>query len=287
MIGVTGATGQLGGLVIEELLKRVSPGEIVALVRDEAKARPLADKGVAVRLADYDKPETLAPAFEGLDKLLLISGSEVGRRGPQHEAVIKAAEEAGVGELVYTSLYQLGEWTGERATILSREHQATEDALAASSLNVTLLRNSWYFENYAQSLQMGAEHGSFIGANVDAPVAAAPRSDYAEAAAIVLTREGHTGKTYELAGDDGFTMPELAEIASEASGKTIAYNPLPQEAYAKALEQVGLPTPVAEMLAASDASIGEGVLAPGSKDLSTLLGRPTTPVETSVRQLFS
>lgn len=271
MFAVTGASGQLGRLVIDALLNRVAPGEIVALVRAPDSVSDLAARGVQVRAFDYDAPETLAPALAGVSRLLLISGNAVGSRVPQHGAVIGAAKAAGVALIAYTSILN----AEHSPMLLAAEHKATEALLAASGLDTALLRNGWYTENYLMGAAAAVEHGVLLGSSGDGIISATARIDYAEAAATVLAR-GLTG-TFELAGDVGFTQAELAAALAEISGKPIVYQNLPQADYAAALEQVGLPGPFAAILADSDARAGEGALFDASGTLSQLIGRPTTP----------
>jgi NAD(P)H dehydrogenase (quinone) len=278
-IAVTAATGHLGRLVVDALIERgVAPESIVAAVRTPAKADDLAQRGVQVREADYTRPETLGPALQGVDRLLLISSSEVGQREAQHANVIAAAQEAGVGLLAYTGI--LGSET--TAMRLAAEHQATEARLRESGLPVVLLRNGWYTENYTGPLAQTLEHG-LVGAAGDGRVAPATRRDYAEAAAAVLTGEGHEGRAYELAGDEALTMTEIAALISEATGREVAYTDLPTEAFAEVLAGVGLPVPLNEIIADSSAGIGRGELVTDSGDLARLIGRPTTPVADTVR----
>jgi len=278
MIGVTGATGHLGRLVIENLLDRgVAPGEIAALVRNPEKASELAARSVQVRRADYEVPETLAPALQGVETLLLVSGSEVGKRLPQHRNVVQAAREAGVRLLAYTSILK-ADTSGMQ---LAAEHLATEELIRASGIPFVLLRNSWYLENYTGNLGPALEHGALLGSAENGRVSAATRADYAAAAAAVLTGDGHENRTYELGGDEAFTLSGLAEVISRESGRSVEYRDLPEDAYAQFLVSVGLPEPYARMLADSDRGIARGELFTDSGDLRRLLGRPTTsPRET-------
>lgn len=278
MIAVTGATGQLGRLVIDALLKTVNPREIVALVRDPLKARDLSTKGVVVRKANYNQPETLRSALVGIQRLLLISSSEVGQRKAQHRAVIEAAKSSGVQLLAYTSLLH-----ADSSTLgLAVEHRDTEQALAESGLNYVLLRNGWYSENYTASVPSAVEHGSILGSAQLGRISSAAREDYADAAAVVLTGEGQAGKVYELAGDESYSLSELAVEVGKQSGKTVVYNDLPQEQYKAALIGMGLPEGFAALLADSDAAAAKGDLFDDSRQLSQLLGRPTTPIAQSV-----
>lgn len=274
MYAITGATGQLGRLALEDLLGKVPAGEIVALVRDPAKAADFAARGVAVRVADYDRPETLAPALAGVDRLLFISASEVGRRVPQHLALIAAAQAAGVGFIAYTSLLR----ADTSPMDLAVEHRATEAALAASGIPHALLRNGWYTENYAASIAPALAHGAFIGAAGDGRIASAARADYAAAAVAVLTSaEDQAGRIYELAGDESYTLAEFAAEIARQSGRPVVYRDLPRTEFAGALAGAGLPGPFADLLAESDAKAAGGALDDSSHMLSALTGRPTTP----------
>ena len=268
-IGVTGATGQLGHLVVESLKSKVSAETIVALVRNPEKATYL---GIEARAFDYSRAENLVASLSGIDKLLLISGNEVGQRLPQHLAVIDAAKQAGVKQLIYTSLLH----ADSSPLGLAIEHLATEVAIKESGLTYTILRNGWYTENYTGSAKGAVGAGAFIGNAGDGKIASAARVDYAEAAAVVLAGEGHEGKTYELAGDEAYTLTELAAEISKQSGKTIPYNNLTEAEYAGILKSFGLPDGLAEMLANSDTGASKGGLFDDSKVLSELIGRPTT-----------
>ncbi|MGE9550910.1 SDR family oxidoreductase [Erwinia amylovora] len=271
MIAVTGATGQLGQLVIAELLNHVPAAEIVAAVRTPSKAGALKEAGVNVRQADYSKPDTLEAAFAGVDKLLLISSSEVGQRSAQHRAVIDAAKAAGIKLIAYTSLLNLDSST----MLLADEHRDTEAALKASGVPYVLLRNGWYTENYAASIAPALAHNAFIGSAEDGRISSAPRVDYAHAAVKVLTAEGQEGKVYELAGDEGYTLSEFSAEIARQSGKEVNYVNLPQADFAAALKGAGLPDGLADVLADSDVGASKGALYDDSRVLSQLLGRPT------------
>lgn len=274
-IAVTGATGHLGRLVVKSLKEKAAGEPIVALVRSPEKA---SDLGVEARAFDYAHPDTLAPALAAVDTLLLISSSEVGQREAQHRNVIAAAKAAGVKRIVYTSLLH-----ADRSPIsLGEEHHATEVALAASGLATTILRNGWYTENYTASVPAALANGAFVGSAGDGRLSLATRADYAEAAAVVLTSGGHEGKTYELAGDDAVTLADLAAEISRQASRDIPYRDLPQADYAAILRQVGLPEGVAEGLAAWDVDASNGALFDDGRQLSKLIGRPTTPLADAV-----
>ncbi|WP_221031462.1 SDR family oxidoreductase [Actomonas aquatica] len=274
MIALTGATGQLGRLVLAELLKQVPASSIVALVRDEAKAADLAACGVVVRVAPYEDAAALQAGLAGVEKLLLISASEVGKRIPQHRNVINAAKAAGVKLLVYTSLLRAD--TSQLS--LAEEHIATEALIRESGLPFVLLRNGWYAENYAGSIPSALEHGAFVGSVGDAKLNLAARADYAAAAAVALTGDIEVGRTYELSGDEAITLADFAAELSRQTGREIPYADLPEAKYAAVLTQAGLPEGLAAAIAGWDAAAGQGALADDGTDLSTLIGRPTTPI---------
>jgi NAD(P)H dehydrogenase (quinone) len=278
MIVVTGASGHLGRLVVEALLAKVPAGTVVAAVRDPAKARDLAARGVQVRRADYDRPETLGPVLEGAEKVLLVSANVPGKRAPQHRAVIEAARAAGVKLLAYTSILH-----APSSTIgLAAEHKATEEAIQASRLPHVFLRNGWYLENYTENLAPALQHGAIAGSAGPGRIAAAARADYADAAVAVLTGAGGE-EAYELAGDQPFTMAELAAELSRQAGKPIAYRDLAPAEYRAVLTGAGLPGPVADMLVDADVNITRGQLDDSAGELRRLIGRPTTTLAAAVR----
>ncbi|MEZ5538189.1 MAG: SDR family oxidoreductase [Thiolinea sp.] len=284
MIGITGATGQLGQLVIEKLLETVSPQEIVALVRNPAKAENLSNLGVQVREADYTKPQTLKTAFQGLTKLLLISSSEVGQRAVQHQAVIDAAKDVDLELFAYTSLLR----ADENPMMLAEEHRITEAAIKASGLPAAILRNGWYTENYTQGVGAVLQTGQVVGAADAGVLHTAARKDYADAAAAVLTStENQVGKVYELAGDQGFTLAEYAQTIADLTGKAIQFSPLTETQFKDVLVEVGLPEGFAAVLADSEKQAAEGWLSEDSKSLSNLIGRPTTSLSDTLGQALN
>jgi len=280
MIAISGATGQLGRKVIHQLLKEHSAGDIIALVRQPSVAAEKLPQGVALREADYNRPETLLPALQGVEKLLLISSSEIGQREAQHAAVIEAAVKAGVKFIAYTSLLH----ADTSPLGLAAEHRATEARLADSGIGYALLRNGWYTENYAASIEPALTHHTFIGAAGDGKIASASRQDYAEAAARVITADDQAGKIYELAGDGAYTLAQFSAEITRQTGEKVDYVNLSPTAFADALKQAGLPAPLAEMLADSDAGAAAGGLSDHSKTLSKLIGRPTTPFAQTITE---
>jgi NAD(P)H dehydrogenase (quinone) len=279
MIVITGASGQLGRLVIQSLLTKVPASRIVAAVRNPEKVSDLAALGVQVRRADYTDSASLDAAFQGAEKVLLISSSEVGQRLAQHRNVIDAARRAGVALLAYTSLLH----ADTSPLGVAGEHVVTEAWLGQSGVPFVLLRNGWYTENYLASIPPALQHGAFIGSAGEGRIASAARADYAEAAAVALTTPGQSGKVYELAGDDAYTLAGFAAELSRQSGKAIPYVDMPENEYKSALVGAGLPEPIAGLLADSDSGASRGGLFDDTRQLSALIGRPTTPLAVSMR----
>ncbi|MEV7609853.1 SDR family oxidoreductase [Microbacterium sp. NPDC089320] len=274
---VTGATGNLGRLVIASLLERgADPQSIIAGARDVAKA---ADLGVRVAQLDYTDPTSVASALEGVDSVLLISGSEVGQRVAQHQAVIDAARSAGVTKFVYTSAPK----ASTSDLVLAPEHKATEELIAASGLPAVILRNNWYTENYAADLARAAESGVLAAGAGEGRVASASRKDFAEAAAVVLLDDGHIGQVYELGGDVAWDYTELADAIAEVSGRDVTYQPLTADEQLAGLQAAGLDEGTAGFVVALDAGIAAGALAQTDGTLSRLIGRPTTPLIEGLR----
>jgi len=280
MIVITGASGHLGRLVIQNLLKELPAGELAVTVRNPDKVRDLSTLGIQVRQADYSRPETLAPAFQGAHKLLLISSSEVGQRFSQHRAVIDAARQAGVGLLAYTSILH----ADTSPLALAAEHLETEGYLKTSGLPYVLLRNGWYTENYTAGIPTALQHGVLLGSAGQGRIASAARADYALAAASVLLKKDQAGRSYELAGDAAYTLAELAAEISRQCGKAIAYQNLPEAEYQAVLLGAGLPEGLAALLAQSDTGASKGGLFDDSHTLSQLIGRPTTPLSALVAE---
>lgn len=276
---ITGASGQLGRLVIDELLTRaVSAGDVIAVARTPGKATDLANRGVQVRKGDYSQPATLNEALTGVDRLLLVSSSEPGHRVAQHTNVIEAARAAGASRIVYTSILN----ADHTSNPLAGEHQDTERALRESGVPFTLLRNGWYTENYTDQLGQYLQRGEILGAAAGGRISAATRKDYAAAAGSALLQDEEGNRTYELGGP-AFDLSELARVISEITGTPVTYRDLPIEEYASSLQQAGLDGETAQFVAALDASIARGELETESQDLARLLGRPATPLADVVR----
>lgn len=276
-IGITGATGQLGSLITAHLQKN-SRKDLIALVRSPEKI-----EGLEARKFDYNEPSSMTESLKGIDHLLLISGNEIGQRARQHENVIEAAKEAGVKWIVYTSLLR-----ADSSTIsLAGEHLQTEILLKESGIPFTILRNGWYTENYIGSIPGAVAAGAFIGSAGAGKISSASRSDFAEAAAVVLTTAGHQGNVYELAGDESFTLADFALEISKQSGKDIPYQNLSEEEYSQTLKGFGIPDTMADAIASWDVSASRGDLYSEDKTLSKLIGRSTTPMAATVKTTLS
>ncbi|AFJ48538.1 SDR family oxidoreductase [Shimwellia blattae] len=278
-IAITGATGQLGRHIISQLRQHIPAGEIVALARSPEKA---ANSGVTVRQADYTRPATLETALQGIDTLLLISGNDLGQRTAQHANVIAAAQKNGVRRIVYTSLLR----ADTSPLNLAPEHVATEKLIQRSGMAYTILRNGWYTENYTASIPAALSLGAFYGSAGEGKIASATRADYAAAAVAVLTSPGHEGKTYELAGDQAYTLADLAAELSAQSGKQIPYVNIPEADYAAALVKAGLPAGFAAAIASWDSGAAQGALFDDNHQLSRLIGRTTTPLAQSIKAVL-
>ena len=278
-IAITGATGQLGNLVIEQLLQLTAAQNIVALVRNIDKAEHFKAQGIELREFDYDRPETLVPALSGVDKLLLISANEIGRRTPQHQAVIDAAKVASVPYLAYTSLLR----ADTSPLGLAQEHRETEKLIQDSGITYTFLRNNWYSENYLAGVAHTIEIGTLFGAAQDGRISSASRIDYAEAAAKVLTSTGHENKTYELAGSESFSLSDLATFIGQAVNKDIIYQNLSAEEYTQGLTQAGLPAGLVDVIVDADIQTIQGAMYSDSKDLEQLIGHKTTSIQDAIK----
>lgn len=285
-IAITGATGQLGTLVIQALLQGaqssgIQAQDIVALVRNKDKATALTSLGIQLRHFDYDQADMLAPALDGVDKLLLISANEVGRRTPQHQAVIQAAIEAGVPYIAYTSLLN----ASDSPLGLAQEHRETEQLIRDSGLKYTFLRNNWYSENYLASIEHVIAQGVLYGSAQDGRISAASRAEYAQAAARVMASSGHEDKVYELAASQSFSLSELAQAIGSASGTEVRYQNLSPTDYQQALTQAGLPAGLVDVIVDADVHTVNGAMYSARQDLEQLLGHPTQSIADRVKQI--
>jgi len=275
-IGITGATGQLGQLVVQKLKDKNPDAKLVALVRNPDKAKPLS---IEAKAFDYEQPESLPKALEDIDRLVFISGSEIGKRETQHKNVINAAKQAQVKQIAYTSLLH----ADTSSMILAPEHLATEKMLQDSGIPHTILRNGWYTENYTAGLKQAVEQGAIIGSAGDGKISSATREDYAEALAETIINDDHTGKTYELAGDQTYTMQDLAAEVSKQTGKNIEFVNLPEAEYAQKLQEMGLPEGMAKAFASLDYSASKNDLHDEGGELARLINRPTTSLSQAVK----
>lgn len=277
---VTAANGQLGRLTIDALLARVPASQIVAGMRDPARGADLKARGITVVAADYNKPETLDAAFQGIDRMLLISSNELGQRVAQHRNAVEAAKRAGVKLIAYTSVLR----ADTSKLSVAEEHLSTEELIRASGVPFVMLRNGWYTENYTASIPAALAHDALVSSARDGRIASASREDYAAAAAAVLTEEGHAGKVYELAGDDAFTLDEFAAEISKQAGKTIPYVRLPESEFKAIMLNAGLPEELAELIATSNTAAADGALFDDGHVLSKLIGRKTTPFAATIAE---
>ncbi|MCF2529085.1 SDR family oxidoreductase [Yinghuangia soli] len=283
MIVVTGATGRLGRSTVEALLERGFPAaELAVAVRSPEKAADLAARGVEVRTGDFDRPETLAAAFAGADKLLLVSANahDNALRIAQHTKAVAAAQEAGVGQIVYTSIVE----ADTNPVGLAPVHKTTEELIRATGIPFVFLRNTWYFENYTAGVPGAVERGGIVGTAADGRIAAASIADFAEAAAVVLTTDGHAGKVYELTGDSAWTLADLAAEVSRQSGTEVSYTDLPAEQLAEILNGAGLPGGLVDLLVDAEIHTRGGALGLVTADLRTLIGRPATTLSDAVAE---
>jgi NAD(P)H dehydrogenase (quinone) len=272
---VTGATGQLGTRIVQHLGKKALPGQVVASGRNVVKA----PQRVPFRVVDYDHPATIEAALEGVTRVVLVSGNEVGQRVRQHKAVIDAAARAGVQLLAYTSILK----ADASPLLLAAEHRGTEEVLRAGKTPFILLRNGWYSENFANSASLAIQLGFVQSAAREGRFSTASRDDYAEAAAALILREDHQpGQAYELAGSNSFSKREYAALLSGKSGSEVELRDLGEAQYAAALVKAGLAEDFARILADSDARAADGWLFDESRTLEKIIGRPTTPLEQSL-----
>jgi NAD(P)H dehydrogenase (quinone) len=280
-IAVTAATGHLGALVVDELLQRVPTEQVVAVARDADKAKPLADKGVDVRVASYDDRASLEAALQGVDRVLLISGTEVGKRVPQHTNVVEAAKAAGVSFIGYTSAPK----AADTDLIIAPEHKATEEVVQASGIPYSIMRNNWYVENYVGTIE-GAKHtGAISSATNGGRIGGLPRADLAAGHAAVLSGDGHENTVYEFAADEPWTFDEFAAALSELLGRPIEHKKVSVDEQASILTAAGVPAETAGFLAGLDVNIANGALDVNGGDLSRIIGRPTTPLREALKPL--
>lgn len=278
-IAVTGASGQLGRLVAEGLLQRVAPSDVVLLTRDPARLADLAERGADVRAADFGDPSTLAAAFAGVDRLLLISTDVVGARLEGHLAAIDAARAAGVRHVAYTSV---PEPVGANPAAVVPDHAATEEALRASGLAWTMLRNNLYADMQGASLAPAEATGRLVTNVGDGAAAYVARADCAAVAVGVLTGEGHEGQVYDVTGPHAWTAAELAELAARRAGREVEVVDVDDDAYAAGLVQAGVPEPLAPLLVSFGTSTRQGHLARVTDVVARVGGVEPTSLESVI-----
>jgi NAD(P)H dehydrogenase (quinone) len=278
---VTGATGKLGGKVVEALLKTVPASELAVSVRNPEKAEALRARGVEVRHGDFDLPETLVSAFSGIDRLLIISADgDNETRIRQHANAVAAAQRAGVKFIAYTSLVN----ATESQNLFAPTHKATEAAIVNTGIPYSFLRNNWYLENEIPSIQGVLAGAPWVTSAEDGKVGWAPQQDYAEAAAAVLTGNGHENSVYELSGRL-LTQEEIAAALGEVIGKEVAVQQVNDATYADIMKGVGVPDFLIPLVVDIQKSIRENTLAVESNDFEKLLGRPATPIHEALKQI--
>ncbi|MCQ1953701.1 SDR family oxidoreductase [Arthrobacter sp. zg-Y238] len=279
-IAIFGATGQLGGLTIDALIGRgVAPGDVLALGRNQDRLAEFAGRGLRTARVDLNEAATTAGVLDGVEKVLLISMSEPGRRIAQHTNAVEAAQTAGVRHLVYTSVLN----APTTVLALAPEHRATEELITASGIPATFLRHGWYTQNHRQEFDAARQTGVVANSVGSGRIASAPRRDYAEAAAVVLSTPGHEGKAYELSGDTAWTYTEFAAAAQEVLETPVRYEVLTPEEEQKQLIALGLDEVTAGFLGTLNANMRDGALAPAPGELSKLIGRPTEPLIETMR----
>jgi NAD(P)H dehydrogenase (quinone) len=278
-IAIIGATGKLGALTIDGLLQRGVPaGDVLAFGRTSDRLAELAGRGLRTAVVDLDDVTGTAKALDGAEKVLLVSFGP-GDRVAQHGRAIEAARQAGVPHLVYTS------GLGAPTTILelAADHKATEELVTASGIPATFLRNGWYTENHLQDFAQARERGVIANSIGSGRIATAPRKDFAEAAAVVLSTPGHEGKAYELSGDTAWSFEEFAATAREVLGTPVHYQSLTGEQEREQLLALGLDEGTAGFLVTLNANLRDGAMAPTPGDLSRLIGHPTEPLATTLK----
>ncbi|CAN7596172.1 SDR family oxidoreductase [Peribacillus frigoritolerans] len=279
---VTGATGKLGTKVVETLLKTVPANQLAVSVRSPEKAEELRTRGVDVRQGDFDRPETLDTAFAGIDRLLIISADgDNETRIRQHSNAVVAAERAGVKFIAYTSLAN----AKESKNFLAPTHQATEESILKTGIPYSFLRNNWYLENEISSIQ-GVQAGApWVTSAGNGKVGWALQQDYAEAAASVLSGNGHENTIYELSGKL-LTQEELASAVGNVLGKEVPVQQVDDATYADIMKNVGLPDFLIPMLVDIQKGVREGTLEVESNDFEKLLGRSATPISEGLTQII-
>lgn len=288
MMLITGATGQLGSATLDFLLKKGIPADkIIALVRDKAKAESLIEKGIAVRVGDYNDYESLAKAFQGVEKLLLISSSDLANRSQQHANAIQAAEAAGVKHIIYTSFERKNETETSPIALVAQSHIDTEEKLKESSMAYTILRNNLYMDFLPVLFGEDVlKTGIFLPAG-EGKAAFTLRQDMAEATANILSSEGHVNKEYTFSSPENLSLQELADTLGQLTGENIAYISPSAEVYGETLTKAGVPAEYVGVFAGFATAISQGELELYNSDLETLLGRKPTTAKEFLSQVYA
>ena len=280
---VTGATGKFGTKVVETLLKTVPASQLAVSVRKPEKAEGLRARGVEVRQGDFDHPQSLDSAFAGIDRLLIISADgDNETRIRQHRDAVAAAERAGVKFIAYTSLVN----ATESKNLFAPTHQATEEAILKTGIPYSFLRNNWYLENEIPGIQGVLAGAPWVTSAGDGRVGWALQQDYAEAAATVLSGNGHENKIYELSGKS-LTQEEFVSLLGSVLGKEVTVQQVDDTTYADIMKNAGIPDFVIPILVDIQKSIREGTLDFESNDFEKVLGRPATPIKEALTQILN
>ena len=285
---ISGASGQLGSEVLNFVLQKKGSKNVVAMSRDLSKIEQYKAKGVELRKADYDDYDSLLKAFEGISKLYFVSGSDVLNREKQHENVVKAAVEAGVEHVVYTSFQRKDESGKSPIAMVASAHIKTEKWLKESGLNYTFMRHALYMDGIPMFIgNKVLETGTIYLPAGNGKAAFATRSDMAESGAVVLTTEGHENKSYEISGNESVSYHDVASILSTVSGKNITYvSPTPEE-FSKVMADAGVPKEIIGILSGFSQSIGAGEFDIPSGDIEKLTGHKPKNLETFLKEIYS
>lgn len=288
MILVTGATGPLGKAVVEFLLKKIPGSNIAALVRDPAKAEALKVQGVDIRQGDYNDYGSLVKAFTGIDQLYLVSGNDIPNRTTQQVNVVRAAKQAGVKHILYTSFQRKNETASSPIALVAQSHLETETALKESGIPYTILKHTLYTDMLPIFIgDKVLETGVIFQPAGEGKVAYATRSDMAEAAANILTGQGHENKEYEISGNQAWSYPEIAKIISEITGKPITYVSPTQEVFKQELTKAGVPDHYIDLFGGFGEGIRQGEFDITNPTLEKLLGRKPTSVREYLKKVYS
>ena len=288
MILVTGATGHFGKAAIDFLIaKGIPSGNIAALVRDEAKAADLKSKGVVVKIGDYLQYDTLVNAFKGVDKLLLVSSSDIEDRSLQQANAVNAAKEAGVKYILYTSFERKNDTESSPIAFIAKAHLETDALIRNSGIPYTIFRNNLYMDFIPVFIgDKVLETGIYWPAG-ETKAAFATRADMAEAAAVVLTGEGHEGKEYGISNTENVSFNSVAEVLSQIAGKPISYTSPSADEYKSALTQAGVPAAYVDMFASFAEAIKQGEFETNTSDLEKLLGRKPTTLAEYLKEVYT